>query len=41
MKLLSHLLIFSIGIGIYTPGAAPPDTVNVPPLATSWTIHTP
>ena len=31
MKLLSHLLIFAIGIGLYTATAAPPDTIDTPP----------
>ena len=31
MKLLSHLLIFAISIGIYTASAAPPDAINIPP----------
>ena len=31
MKLLSYLLIFAIGISIYTVPAAPPDTINTPP----------
>ena len=31
MKLLSHLLVFAIGIGLYTATAAPPDPINTPP----------
>ena len=31
MKLLSHLLVFAIGIGLYTATAAPPDTIDTPP----------
>ena len=31
MKLLSLLLIFTLGIGVYTATAVPPDTPNTPP----------
>ena len=31
MKLLSHLLVFAIGIGLYTATAAPPDVIDTPP----------
>ena len=31
MKLLSHLLVFAIGIGFYTPTAAPADVIDIPP----------
>ena len=31
MKLLSHLLIFAIGIGLSTTAAAPQDTIDTPP----------
>ena len=31
MKLLSHLLVFAIGIGLYTAPAAPADTIDTPP----------
>lgn len=31
MKLLSHLLVFAIGIGLYTITAAPADVINTPP----------
>ena len=31
MKLLSHLLAFTLGIGLYTATAAPPATNNTPP----------
>ena len=31
MKLLSHLLVFVIGIGLYTATAAPADVVDTPP----------
>ena len=31
MKLLSFLLVFAIGIGLYTATAAPPDVIDTPP----------
>ena len=31
MKLLSHLLVFAIGIGLYTATAAPSNTIETPP----------
>ncbi|MCG8625219.1 MAG: hypothetical protein MJE68_24880, partial [Proteobacteria bacterium] len=31
MRLLSHLLVFAISIGLYTATAAPPDTNDTPP----------
>ena len=31
MKLLSHLFVFAISIGLYTATAAPPDTNDIPP----------
>ena len=31
MKLLPLLLIFALGIGIYTAAAVPPDTPDTPP----------